>query len=131
LGEVDVAHGDLAGTTPVASEAHVNEVMSINSFPALELFGLSSDFDAQGSEQAASHRIGALWTVCGDSEAVIVRTVQRLVLATRRVLWRRALWNVGSAPIHVESEEYSQLFPATDHPFVKGGRLVIRVDTFD
>lgn len=104
-------------------------------FPVVEVVGVRSVYasDAQYAKVAV-HEVQIMWTHVGDDELTTTAQLERLVRATRDVFWPHdgaiSLPGANSAPVEVVSEEYSQLMPASGHPFVKGAVTMLRVPTF-
>lgn len=103
-------------------------------YPVAEVIGLRTVYD-NPSDQAkvAIHDVQIAWTHVGDDELTITTQVERLVRATRDLVWPHdgpaSLTNLASAPIELVSEEYSELFKGKDVAFVKGSMTVLRVTT--
>lgn len=117
--------------TPYPASIYPYERAVIESYPAVELQGLVTTYQPEDDVKAGTQRVAVVWTVVGDNEASVTTDVERLVRATRDVLWRSLLSaDLGLAPIHVESEDYSALAPGGPNPFMKGGRVVLVIDGF-
>lgn len=104
-------------------------------YPVCEVIGLRTVYEAASDQtKTATHDVQVSWTQVGDDELTITTQVERLVRATRDLLWPHDgpinLPALASAPIELVSEEYSELFKGKDVPFVKGSMTVLRVTTF-
>lgn len=104
-------------------------------FPVAEIIGNRTLYNSD-SEQAkdATHEIQVMWTHVGDDELTITAQLERLVRATRDVLWPaeglRVLPGVNACPTEILSEEYTALMPTTQaRQFVKGSATTMRVRT--
>lgn len=113
--------------------------LSDQGYPTVEIVGLRTTYDAN-SEQAkdATHELQTIWTQIGDDELTIVAQLERLIRATRDVLWPvdgpRVLPGVNACPTEVVSEEYVGLLPTSGTAkrfgaFVKGAAITMRVRT--
>lgn len=103
-------------------------------YPVAEVIGLRTAYDGTSQQsKVAIHDVQIAWTHVGDDELTITTQVERLVRATRDMVWPHDgpvnLPALASAPIELLSEEYSELFKGTDHPFVKGSITILRVTT--
>lgn len=103
-------------------------------YPVAEVIGLRTTYDAPSNEaKVAIHDVQIAWTQVGDDELTITTHVERLVRATRDLVWPAngpaSLPALASAPMELVSEEYSELFKGKEYPFVKGSMTVLRVTT--
>lgn len=103
-------------------------------YPVVEVIGVRTVYQPESSQaKAATHEVQISWTHVGDDELTIATQVERLVRATRDLLWPAAgpaeLTALASAPIELVSEEYTELFKGKEFPFVKGALTVVRVTT--
>lgn len=137
LAAVDAEKG-LTDTAVTPGPATVNdfEAMDVSGlgYPVLEIIGRRTTYDETDEvAKDATHELELNWTVVGDDEKTITRQVQNLARATVDFLWPetgpRGLATLGSAPVLFVSEDYSDLMPATAHPFVKGSTTRIQVKT--
>lgn len=126
------ANGDLV-TTPAPTVVIPGQAASpgAQGYPIAEIMGGRTDY-APGAQQSkdALHEVTVHWTQVGDDATTIDRELERLVRATRDLFWNGSLPEIGNAPTQVVSEEYSDLLPAKDRPFVKGSQTLLRVATF-
>lgn len=117
-------------TTPGPAVGYPYERAVLEAYPAFELVGLATGYGEDEDLKKATHQIAVLWTVAGDNEATLTTDVERLVRATRDLLWRSVLGGqVGLAPMLVVSDDYSPLAPGNGHPFMKGGRVIVSATT--
>lgn len=109
-------------------------VKSGQGYPVCEVIGLRTTYDPSSQEaKLAAHEVQIAWTHVGDDELTIATQLERLVRATRDLVWPAngpaTLTALASAPIELVSEEYSELFRGKDVAFVKGSITVVRVTT--
>lgn len=134
LAAIDAEKG-VTNPTPPAAAVFEGErfVKTSQGFPVVEVIGARTVYDTASQVQLAIHEVHVVWTQVGDDELTIVGELERLVRATRELLWplqgALTLPGANSAPIQLISEEYSQLMPAKTHPFVKGAVTVLHVPT--
>lgn len=131
LRAIDAEKGE--GETPVPTVVIPGETTNPvgQGYPIAEVIGLRTDYATEDQQcKQALHQIAVHWTQVGDDELTITRDLQRLVRATRDLLWNSSLPALGNAPVLVTSEEYSELMPAKDRPFVKASQTLLRIATF-
>lgn len=137
LAAVDAEKG---GTRATPRPTKVNEFEKMSTtdvgYPVGEVIGHRTMYSTLDQQvKTAVHEIDIVWTQVGDDEATITADLERLVRATRDLLWPQAgpiaLPAIPTEPIVIASEEYTQLMPAQQHPFVKGAatRVLIAVET--
>lgn len=131
LAGVDAEKGGAMTTPPPAAVFEgAKAIKTGQGYPVCEVIGLRTLYDEPSQQtKEATHEIGIYWTHVGDDEMTIQTQVERLVRATRDLLWNALATLIASEPIEVVSEEYAPLMPAADHPFVKASETVIRLRT--
>jgi hypothetical protein len=135
LAAVDTEKGVTSATPgPAAVFESERFVKTGQGFPVVEVIGIRSTYSSESQAKFAVHEVHIVWTHVGDDEQTITAQLERLVRATRDVLWPLlgpvTLPIANSGPLEVVSEEYSQLMPAQGHPFVKGAVTVLHVPTY-
>ena len=125
-----------AVATPGPTVVYEGERMAISDvgYPVAEVIGHQTTYDtADQQTKSATHEVEITWTQVGDNELVITTQLQRLVRATRDVLWPQSgpseLVLLASWPLVIVAEQYSALMPAQGHPFVKGAMTTLHVMT--
>ena len=116
-------------TTPGLAAIYPYERLVPEAYPVVELQGLNGVYDVGEDVKDLTHRFAIVVTQVGDNEATVTTDVERLLRAIRDFLWRSTL-NGLTAPVLIGEENYSQLAAARDHPFVKGGMLILTAQTF-
>lgn len=131
LAAVNAEQGD-GYTTPPPSVIYPYERAVPETYPAIELQGLTSTYNVDDDVKAVTHRIAVVVTQVGDNEQSITTDIERLVRAIRDLLFRSVLdAQRGLAPILIESENYSALTPnPKTGALVKGGMVVLSATTF-
>lgn len=134
VAEISAAYEGFEIGPPAVVYTH-ERVVAPERFPAVELLGLNSTPTSESSAQIYRHSINALWTVAGDDEDVVVKTIEGLILATRRLTWRRTLPmpDGTSAPVIPGAEDYGPLTSRSrtqTQPLVKGATIRLTVPTF-
>ncbi len=103
-------------------------------FPAAELLGIESLPFGESLAQQYNHTIDVLWLVNGDDEPTIVQHVEALVLATRRLSFRKTLVmpDGTTAPVIPGREDYGPLTQSTRTalPLVKAARIRLVIPTY-
>lgn len=135
LTAVDAEKGTVV-VTPAPAAVYEGEKASKTSvgYPVAEVIGLRTVYDTPSDQtKVAIHDVQIAWTHVGDDELTITTQLERLVRATRDLVWPHdgpaSLPALASAPIELVSEEYSELFKGKDVAFVKGSMTVLRVTT--
>lgn len=135
LAAVDVEKA-VSAATPGPTKVYEGEKVSIDNlgYPVCEVVGHRTLYDpADEQVKTGTHQISLQWTQVGDDELTITAQLERLVRATRDLLWPAtgpvSLPVIASAPIAIVSEEYSDLMPATIGGFVKGSVVMLTVQT--
>jgi len=136
LADVD-AEKATTRATPVPKVIYESERLTLSGqgFPVGELLGKRTTYSSSDAElKTALHEVDILWTQNGDNELVITQDLERLVRATRDLLWPPtgpiSLHALASGPIELIAEEYTALMPNPQHgPFIKGSATTIRVLT--
>lgn len=121
---------------PADDAVFTSEKALLPRYPACEIVGDGSDPDA-GEDgavqdvQAFTHRLALIWTAIGDDEEGLTATVERYVLATRRVLHGRHLETVaGVAALTTGREDYAPIGRRqAAGPFEKSGVIEVFVAT--
>jgi hypothetical protein len=135
LAAVDAEKG-VATATPGPTQVFAGEkfVKSDQGYPVIEIVGVRTIYgetDEQG--KAAVHEVQVIWTHVGDDEMTITAELERMVRATRDYFWPAlgpiVLPGINAQPLAYGPEEYVELMPAKDHPFVKGSAVTLRVPT--
>jgi hypothetical protein len=117
-------------TTPGLAVIYSYERMTPETYPCLEIIGLNGTYTPEDDVKEVTHRIALVFTVVGDNEQTVTSDVERLVRTARDVFWRSVLGGlVGLEPMHVETEDYSELIKPNDGPFIKGGKLILAAAT--
>lgn len=100
-------------------------------FPVAEVIGRRTTYmEPENELKNAAHEIAIEWTHVGDDETTIETQLERLVRATRDLLWNMRLVPIASMPILVASEEYTELLAGKNSAFVKGSQTLLLVRTF-
>lgn len=121
-----------AYATPPPAVIYPYERAVPETYPAIELQGLTSTYNVEDDVKQVTHRIAVVVTQVGDNEQTITTDIERLVRATRDLLFRSVLdGQRGLAPMLIESENYSALAPnPRTGALMKGGMVVLAATTF-
>ena len=138
LAAVDAEKDD--GTeTPIPTQIFTGEKVNVSTLglPVGEIVGIKTVYSTEDAfDKRCVHEVHVWWTDAGDDELVITRTVERLVRATRDVLWPEdeapiSLPGIHSGPVQIVSEDYTHLAPHINKTgFVKGSWSVLLIPTF-
>lgn len=135
LAAVD-AEKRVTSATPGPTQVFAGEkfVKSDQGYPVAEIVGVRTIYaETEEHAKAAVHEVQIIWTQVGDDEMTITAEIERLVRGTRDYFWPSTgpivLPGVNAGPLEIASEEYVELMPAKDHPFVKGSATTLRIPT--
>lgn len=138
LTAVDTEKGDSA-TTPVPVSIFEGEkaVLPAEGYPHGMVVGARTAYAIDANvDKDAAHELQIVWTQVGDDELVITRQLERLVRATRDLLWPSGspgitLEELHTPPVIVRGDEYSALMPTDAHPvFIKAASTQVLVSTY-
>lgn len=110
------------------------ETATIEGFPWVEFIGVRSVPKGRDEYvQEYEHEISIIWTIIGFDEQIIVKQIERSILATRNILWRGQL-DGSTMPIRSGAEDYSMLGhtkPGFAAPLIKGGAITVYITGLD
>jgi len=144
IAAIDTEKGDgLITPSPAAVWEGEKKDLATPGYPAAEVIGVRTtyDLDVDGrkigtdrDEKFAVHEIHVFWTVSGFDEMQITKWIQRIVKASRMLIWpedgRVTLPNIHAAPLAVRSEDYTALqVDKNTNAFLKGSWTVVLVPT--
>lgn len=130
LAAIDAEKGE--GVTPGPTHVYRGRCSAPGEFgfPIAEVVGRISHYaEEENQVKAAVHEIAVIWTQTGDDGEAISTHLERLLRATRDLLWNALLEEIASTPVIVVSEEYSDLLPSSQQPFVQFSETLLRVPT--
>lgn len=123
--------------TPGPTQVFTGEkqVKTDQGYPVVELIGHRTQF-VSNDEQVKDtvHEIDITWTHVGDDELLVTAQLERMVKATRNILWPETgattLPGVNATPTLIVSEDYSPLMQGrAAGTFVKGSAIAVQIRT--